>query len=69
MKLILNLTFFLLALITLGDNAFSLTDYEIKKICKKEKKESTCIKNLQEKRSTLQKGNPIEIPVIQLYKR
>ena len=69
MNLILNLTFFLFALIILGDKAFSLTDYEIKKICKKEKIESTCIKNLQEKRSTLQKGNLIEIPVIQLYKR
>ena len=69
MNLILNLTFFLFALIILGDKAFSLTDYEIKKICKKEKIESTCIKNLQEKRSTLQKGNLIEIPVIQFYKR
>jgi len=69
MNLILNLTFFLFALIILGDKAFSLTDYEIKKICKKEKIESTCIKNLREKRSTLQKGNLIEIPVIQFYKR
>ena len=35
----------------------------IKKYCKKEKKVSLCIKNLQEKRSDLQKGKMIEIPV------
>ncbi len=68
MKLILNLTLFLFALIIIGDKGFSLTNYEIKKICKKEKKESTCILNLREKRSTLQKGNLIEIPVVP-YKR
>jgi len=64
MKLTLNLSLFLFALVILGDKSFSLTDYKIKKICKKEKIESTCIKNLREKRSTLQKGNLIEIPVI-----
>ena len=64
MKLTLNLSIFLFALVILGDKSFSLTDYKIKKICKKEKIESTCIKNLREKRSTLQKGNLIEIPVI-----
>ena len=64
MKLTLNLSLFLFALVILGDKSFSLTDYKIKKICKKEKIESTCIKNLRQKRSTLQKGNLIEIPVI-----
>ena len=52
----------------LGDKSFSLTDYKIKKICKKEKNQYSCIKNLQEKRSILQKGKHIEIPVIP-YKR
>ena len=51
-----------------GDKSFSLTDYQIKKFCKKEKRQTTCIKNLQEKKSNLQKGNLIEIPVIP-YKR
>ena len=64
MKLTLNLSLFLFALVILGDKSFSLTDYKIKKICKKEKIESTCIKNLRKKRSILQKGNLIEIPVI-----
>ena len=68
MKLALNLFIFLFASIMLGDKSFSLTDYKIKKICKKEKRELTCIKKLQEKRSDLQKGNFIEIPVIP-YKR
>ena len=51
-----------------GEKSFSLTDYQIKKICKNEKRKSTCIKFLEEKRSNLQKGNLIEIPVLP-YKR
>ena len=64
MKLVLNLFLFLLAFISFSGESFSLTDYQIKKICNKDKRVSTCIKNLQEKRSNLQKGNLIEIPVI-----
>ena len=64
MKLALNLSLSLLALFTFGDESFSLTDYQIKKTCEKEKMKSTCIKNLKEKRSNLEKGNLIEIPVI-----
>ena len=63
MKLFLNLTIFLVFLFTFGDESLSLTDYQIKKICKKEKRKLTCIKTLEEKRSNLQKGNFIEIPV------
>ena len=63
MKLALNLFLFLFAFVMLGQKVFSLTDYKIKKFCKKEKLELTCIKNLQKKRSDLQKGNLIEIPV------
>ena len=68
MKLALNLSLFLFTLVIFGDKSFSLTNYQIKKICKKEKKQSTCIKNLQEKRLDLEKGKLIEIPVIH-YKR
>jgi len=68
MKLILNFFLFIFALLMMGDKSFSLTDYKIKKICEKEKRESICIKNLKEKRSNLKKGNLIEIPVIP-YKR
>jgi len=64
MKLALNIFLFLLVFVILGAKSYSLTDYKIKKICKNEKRKSTCIKNLQKKRSHMQKGFLIEIPVI-----
>ena len=64
MKLILNLCLFLFSLVISGDKTFSLTDYQIKRFCQKEKRVSTCIKNLKEKRYDLKKGKLIEIPVI-----
>ena len=64
MKLGLNLSLFLLVFFSLNNESFSLTDYQIKKYCKKEKRVLSCIKDLQEKRSNLQKGKLIEIPVI-----
>ena len=64
MKLALNLFLFLFVLLISGDKSFSLTNYQIKRICKKEVRFLTCIKELKEKRSNLQKGNYIEIPVI-----
>ena len=64
MKLALNLSFFLFTLLAFSNRSFSLNDYQIRKICSKEKKQLSCIKNLQEKRSILEKGNLIEIPVI-----
>jgi len=68
MKLVLNFFMFLLAFFSFSDTSLSLTDYQIKRFCAKEKKVYSCIKNLQEKRSDLQKGKLIEIPVIP-YKR
>ena len=68
MKIALRLSLFLLVLFTIDDKSFSLTDYQIKKICKNERKESTCIKMLRKKRLNLKEGNTIEIPVIP-YKR
>ena len=68
MKLALGLYSIIFVLFVLGDKSFSLTDYQIKKICKNEKRKSKCIKILEEKRSNLQKGNLIEIPVLP-YKR
>ena len=63
MKLVLNLLFFLITLLLFDIKLFSLTDNQIKRICQKEFRELTCIKNYFEKRSNLQKGNKIEIPV------
>ena len=68
MKLLLNFSIFLLAFFSLSNESFSLSDFEIKRFCSKEKRVTLCIKNLQEKRSDLQKGKLIEIPV-KPYKR
>ena len=68
MKLVLNFSLFLLAFFPFSNASFSLTNYQIKRFCAKEKRVSLCIRNLQEKRSDLQKGKPIEIPVTH-YKR
>ena len=68
MKSALNFSLFLFALFTFSDESLALTDYQIKKICMRERRKTICIKNLQEKRSNLQKGKAIEIPVIP-YKR
>ena len=68
MKLVLNFSMFLLTFFSFNNESFSLTDYQIKRFCAKERKVSLCIKNLQEKRSDLQKGKLIEIPVTP-YKR
>ena len=68
MKLAFNFCLTILVLFIFGDKSFSLTDYQIKRICKNEKRKSTCIKTLEDKRSNLQKGKLIEIPVLP-YKR
>ena len=68
MKFLLNFSLFLLAYFSFSNESFSLTDFQIKRFCKKEKRVSLCIKELQEKRSDLQEGKPIEIPV-KPYKR
>lgn len=64
MKLLLNFSLLLFSMFLLVDESLSLNDYQIRKICKKEKMKSTCIKNLQEKKSNLKEGKHIEIPVI-----
>ena len=64
MKLAINLSLFLFCLVIFGNKSYSLSDYKIKKICQKEIRVRLCIKNLKEKRSNMQKGNLIEIPVI-----
>ena len=68
MKLLLNFSIFLFAFFSCSNESFSLSDFQIKRFCAKEKRVSLCIKNLTEKRSDLQKGKLIEIPVTP-YKR
>ena len=64
MKFALSLYLSLLSFSTLYDKTFSLTNYQISKICKKEKRVSICIKKFQDKRDKLKNGELIEIPVI-----
>ena len=68
MKLRLNIFLFLLAFFLFSNKSLSLTDYQIKRYCTKQKRISSCIKDLKDKRSKLQKGKHIEIPVVP-YKR
>ncbi len=68
MKLRLNLFLILLSFFLFSNKSLSLTDYQIKRYCAKHKRMSSCIKDLQEKRSKLQEGKHIEIPVVP-YKR
>ena len=68
MKFTLNLILLLFTFLLWESKSYALSDYKIKKICKKTRNELVCIKNLQERRANLEKGNKIEIPVIP-YKR
>ncbi len=64
MKLILNTSLLILILLVYENKTFALTDYQIRKICQKERKRLNCIKNLKNQRFNLLQGNRIEIPVI-----
>ena len=68
MRTALNLSLFLVALFIFEDKSISLTNYQIKNICKKAKNKSNCKKSLEEKKFNLENGNVIEIPVFP-YKR
>ena len=68
MKLFLKAVLFFFILFLFENSVFSLSDYQIKKICQKKPKISTCIKNLKFKKLNLLQGNKIEIPVIPLKK-
>ena len=68
MKLGYNLFLFLFVFFSFSIESLSMSDYQIKKYCTKDKRVSLCIKDLQEKRSNLKKGKFIEIPV-ESYKR
>ncbi len=68
MKLVFNFSILLLAFFSFSNKSLSLTDYQIKRFCAKDKRVFLCIQNLQKKRSDLQKGKLIEIPVTP-YKR
>ena len=64
MKYLLFTFLFVLPFFINENKVYSLNDYEIRIICKKERKKTACIKNLKEKNINLLKGKRIKIPVI-----
>ena len=64
MKSFFNTIFYLLVLFSFENSAFSLSENQIKEICKNKLRRSTCIKNLKLKKLNLLQGKTIEIPVI-----
>ena len=64
MKLSFNTLLFLFILFLFENNAYSLSDYQIKEICQKKSKRYTCIKELKFKKFNLLQGNKIYIPLI-----
>ena len=68
MKLFFNTLFIFFTLFLFENSAYSLSDYQIKEICQKKSKRSTCIKKLKFKKLNLLQGNKIEIPVIPFNK-
>ena len=67
-EIVIKFFYVFLVFFLYNNESFSLTDYQIKRFCSKDKRVTSCIKNLKEKRSDLQKGKLIEIPVTP-YKR
>ena len=68
MKLLINTLLFFSVIFLFESSAYSLSVYQIKEICQKKPKRSTCIKNLKFKKLKLLQGDIIEIPVIPLKK-
>ena len=68
MKLLFNPLLFFSVIFLFENSAYSLSVYQIKEICQKKPKKSSCIKNLKLKKLNLLQGDIIEIPVIPLKK-
>ena len=68
MKLFLKPFLFLFLLLMHENSTYSLSEYQIKEICQKKPRRSSCIKNLKFKKNNLLQGNRIEIPVIPFKK-
>ena len=64
MKILLNIFLIFLTLFIYENKVFALNDYQIREFCKNKRRRTSCIKDLQNKRIYLLKGNRIEIPVI-----
>ena len=63
MKTFFNNLFYLLVIFSFENSAYSLSENQIKEICQKKPRVSTCIKNLKFQKLNLIEGKRIEIPV------
>ena len=68
MRFLLNTFFIILTFLIYESKTFALSYYQIREICQNEKRKSSCIKDLRDRKYNLQKGNRIEIPVIPFRK-
>ena len=64
MTSLLNILLYSLVLFSFENRVYSLSENQIKEICKNKLRRSTCIKNLKLKKLNLLQGKRIEIPVI-----
>ena len=64
MKFFFNSLLYILVLFSFENRVYSLSETQIKEICKNKLRRSTCIKNLKLKKLNLLQGKRIEIPVI-----
>ena len=63
MKLFLKVFSVILLSLLVSLETYSITNYQILKICTKKRREKACIKKLKLNREFIQRGKPIEIPV------
>ena len=63
MKSFFNNLFYLLVLFSFENSAYSLSENQIKEICQKKPRASSCIKDLKFQKLNLIEGKRIEIPV------
>ena len=63
MKLFLKVFTLILLSLLVSLETYSITNYQILKICTKKRREKACIKKLKLNREFIQRGKPIEIPV------
>ena len=63
MKLSMKLFSFILLSLVFAIEAYSISNYQIFRICTKKRREKACIKRLKLNRDLIYKGKPIEVPV------
>ena len=68
MKTFFNNLFYLLVIFSFENSAYSLSENQIKEICKKKQRRLICENNLKSRKLNLFEGKRIEIPVIPFNK-